>query len=221
MRPTSTLVAIFLAAAIIPDALAQQRPTATPTRDVSVTYHASAPGGAGGEMRMSWLPARNMMRIDMGGGIGWMLMDMQAGTAIMVIDAQRMVMSIPAGQIPPGGMAPSPTARFTREGSARIANLECVNWRVEDGGETARICLTNEGVMLRAESLSAQTEARGAMEATAVSFGAQDPARFQQPAGYQSFQMPGGMPGGMPPGAAQGMPRGTALPPPGVTKPTR
>jgi len=217
MRPTSSLVAVLLATVIIPDAVAQQRPTATPTRDVSVTYRGSGQAGAIGELRMSWLPARNMMRIDMGGGMGWMLMDMQAATAIMVMDAQRMIMNIPAGQIPPGGMAPSPAARFTREGSARIANLDCVNWRVEDRNETARVCLTTEGVMLRAESLSTQAESRGTLEATAVSFGVQDPARFQRPTGYQNLQLPSGLP----PGGVQGGQRGTALPPPGVTMPSR
>jgi len=217
LHPALLLPALLLAVAVIPGATAQQRPTATPTRDVSVTYRASGEAGAIGEMRMSWLPARNLMRVDMAGGLGWMLVDVQAGTAFMVMDAQRMILNLPAGQIPPGGMAPSQTARFTREGPSRISNLDCVNWRVEDGGETARVCLTNEGVMLRAESLGSQAASRGTLEATAVSFGAQDPSRFQRPTGYQSLQMPGGMP----PGGAQGMHRGTALPPPGVTAPPR
>ena len=221
MRAFPLLPSLLLAVAVIPGAMAQQRPTSTPTRDVSVTYRASGQAGAVGEMRMSWLPARNMMRVDMAGGLGWMLVDVQAGTGFMVMDAQRMILNLPAGQIPPGGMAPSPTARFTREGPARIANLDCVNWRVEDRDETARVCLTNDGVMLRAESMSAQAEARGTLEATAVSFDTQNPARFQRPSGYQNLQLPGVMPGAMPPGGAQGMPRGTALPPPGVTKPTQ
>jgi hypothetical protein len=40
------------------------------------------------------------------------------------------------------------------------------------------------------------------MEATQVTFAAQDPRRFQRPAGYQTMQMPQGMPPGMmrPPG---------------------
>lgn len=220
MRTSPVLPALLLAVSVIPGARAQERPTATPTRDVSVTYRTSGQEnvpGANSEMRISWLAARKLMRMDLPGGVGWILVDAQAGSGIMVMEAQRMIMNMPAGRMPPGSMGPSQTAQFTREGPARVANLDCVNWRVEERGETSRVCLTSQGVMLRAESLSDRPQSRGTLEATAVTFTAQDPARFERPTGYQSLQLPAGMPGGMPPGGAQGMPRGTALPPPGVT----
>ena len=216
MRYQLALITLLLSAQ---SALAQERPTVIPTRDVSVAYRANSPAGDV-EMRMSWLAARGMMRVDLPTGVlGWMLVDLRGGSALMVMEAQRMVMDVPAGQIPPGATGGSPNARYTREAGAgaRIAGQDCINWRVEDQGETARVCLTREGVMLRAESLSGQANARGTLEATAVTFGAQDPARFQRPAGYQTFQMPAGLP----PGLLQGMPRGTALPPPGVGAPGR
>lgn len=224
MRPSLLLAALLLAVSVVPGAIAQERPVAVPTRDVSVTYRASGQGNvpaALSEVRMSWLAARNLMRMDMPGGMGWLLVDLQAGTGIMVIEATRMIMNMPAGQLPPGGLGTSQTARYTREGPARIADLDCVNWRVEERGEAARVCLTSQGVLLRAESLNDRPELRGTLEATAVSFAAQDAARFQRPAGYQSLQLPAGIPGGMPPGGAQGMPRGTAIPPPGMTTPPR
>ena len=208
-----TLAALLLTG----PALAQTRPTATPTRDVAVSYRASGQGAAA-DIRMSWLPARNLMRMDMPGGQGWMLVDTSAGTGFMVMEAQRMVMDMPRNQMPTPGITPGASARFTREGAARVANLECTNWRVEDQGETARICLTADGVMLKAESLSGQAAGRGALEATSVTYGAQDPARFQRPAGFQAFQMPAGLPPGV---GGPNMPRGTALPPPGVTIPGR
>jgi hypothetical protein len=52
------------------------------------------------------------------------------------------------------------------------------------------------------------------MEATSVTYGTQDPTRFQRPTGYQTLQPPGGAAGGAPS-------RGTALPPPGMTSPSR
>lgn len=197
-------------------ATAQTRPTVTPTRDVAVTYRASGQGAAS-EIRMSWLPARNLMRMDMPGGQGWMLVDTNAGTGFMVMEAQRLIMDLPRNQMPTPGITPSQNARFTREATARIANTDCINWRVQDQGEDARICLTADGVMLRAESLSGQAAGRGMLEATAVAYGAQDPARFQRPAGFQTFQLPAGIA----PGPGQNLPRGTALPPPGVTIPGR
>lgn len=202
-------------------ALAQDRPAVAPTRDVAVTYRASS-GGNATEMRIAWLPARGLMRIDMPGGQGWMLMDTRAGTGFMVMDAQRMIMDMPSGAAPPA-LTPSSTARFTREGTARVANLDCVNWRIEDQGQAGRACITADGVMLRAEGGRAGTgpAADGRLEATAVTYGAQEPARFQRPAGYQALQMPAGVPGGMPGASGQALPRGTALPPPGITMPPR
>lgn len=198
-------------------ALAQDRPPITPNRDVAVTYRVSGEGQPSGEMRMSWLAARNLMRMDMPGGQGWMVMDLTAGTAFVAMDAQRMLMDVPANSAP-GRMTPNPNARFTREGPARIANTDCVNWRMEEPGQAARICLTRDGVMLRTESLGG-SGGGAVMEATAVSFGPQDAGRFQRPAGYQSLQLPPGMAQGAIPGG--GMPRGTALPPPGLTLPAR
>jgi len=194
-------------------ALAQDRPTYMPTRDVSVAYRATGAGNAT-EMRISWLAASGLMRVDMPGGQGFMVANPRGNApGFMVMEAQRMIMDVPTSQLPAAGMQPSASARFTREGTARIANTDCTIWRMEDQGHAGRACLTADGVMLRAEGDGRQ----GQIEATSVSYGPQDPARFQRPSGYQTFQMPAGVPGA--PGG--GMPRGTALPPPGMTPPGR
>ncbi len=207
------LVTILLAANL--PAWAQDRPAMFPTRDVAVTYRVTAEGQPPGEMRMAWLAARQLMRMDMPGGQGWIVMDAAGGSAFMAMEGQRMIMDMPASGVS-ARMMPSATARFTREGPARIANTDCVNWRMEERGEITRLCMTADGVMLRTESLSGLGPGRGLLEASSISFGAQDAARFQRPAGYQSQQLPPGMSGAATGG---GMPRGTALPPPGLIMP--
>jgi hypothetical protein len=208
---------ILLVLALASPALAQERPALTPGRDVAVTYRVTAEGQPPGEMRMAWLAARRLMRMDMPGGQGFIVLDLGAGTAFMAMAAQRMILDMPATPIA-ARMAPRPEARFTREGPARVAETNCVNWRVEDEGQAARICLTADGVMLRSETLtrSATGPVPGLLEATQVSFGPQEASRFQRPAGYQNLQLP-------PPAqiGAGGMPRGTAIPPPGLTMPGR
>jgi len=204
-------------------ALAQERPPIMPTRDVSVTYRVGGEGPPA-EMRMSWLAAQGLMRMDMPGGQGFMVVNPQAGSGFMAMPAMRMLMELPAGT---GGVnnfaRASQTARFTREGSEQVAGIACTNWRIEDRGDTARICTTADGVTLRASSGGGQT-GRGTMEATLVEYGAQDAARFARPQGYQAMQMPGGAAGappGAPPAAPGGSfpgPRGSALPPPGMTR---
>ncbi|MBS7792358.1 hypothetical protein KTR66_20365 [Roseococcus sp. SDR] len=214
MKPAAPLLLLLALAA---PAMAQERPTLTPARDVAVTYRVTAEGAPPGEMRMSWLAQRRLMRMDMPGDQGFIVLDMGGGTAFMAMAAQRMILDMPATPIA-ARMAPSAEARFTREGPARIANTDCVNWRVEEQGQAARICLTTDGVMLRSETLSrnATGPVPGLLEAIQVSFGPQDAARFQRPSGYQNLQLP-------PPAqiGAGGMPRGTAIPPPGLNMPGR
>ncbi len=207
-------IALACSLAALP-ALAQDRPAYMPTRDVSVAYRATGQGpGNGAEIRISWLASTGLMRVDMPGGQGFMVANPRGNTpGFMVMEAQRMIMDVPTSQLPAASMQPSASARFTREGTARIANTDCTIWRLEDQGRSGRACLTADGVMLRAEGDGRP----GQIEATSVEYGPQDPARFQRPSGYQTFQMPAGVPGA--PGGA--MPRGTALPPPGMTPPGR
>lgn len=209
-------LALLLAAA---PALAQDRPPITPTRDVSVTYRVTGEG-APAEMTMSWLATQGLMRMDMPGGQGFIVVNPQAGSGFMAMESMRMIMDLPAGA---GGVdnfaRASQSARFTREGSDRVANTPCTNWRIEDRGETGRACLTADGVTLRASSGGGQS-GRGAMEATRVTYGPQDASRFTRPQGYQVMQMPGGggAPAGTPPAGGTFPNRGSALPPPGVSR---
>ena len=59
-------------------------------------------------------------------------------------------------------------------------------------------CLTADGVLLRASGT--HDGQQGSLEATAVRYGAQDPAQFRVPEDFQRMQMPA--PGERPPAAA-------------------
>jgi hypothetical protein len=195
------IAAALLTLATLP-AAAQEKPLFKPTRDVSVTYrlNSGAGPGAGQEMRMSWLVAEQKLRVDMPGGMGWSLVDQAAQKMSMVMDAQRIVMELPmrnsaGGQLIP--TQPPETARFTRGASATVAGVSCTNWRYEDGGNRGEACITADGVMLRSQGNYEGHS--GSIEATQVTYGPQDGARFRLPQGYQAMQMPGGMPAGRAP----------------------
>lgn len=194
----------LLAAPALSPALAQDRPAMVPTRDVSITYRVAAaqPGAnqAGTDMRMSWLVTEQKLRVDMPGGMGWSVVDQRTQTMFIVMEHQRMVMAVPT-QPGAGGInlptQPPDSARFTRAGTATIAGLTCTLWRYEDTKARGEACLTADGVMLRSSGTHAgQT---GTLEATAVTYGPQDPARFRIPEGYQSMAIPGQPPAGAPP----------------------
>ena len=190
-------------------AQAQGRPEIFPTRDVAVAYRTSVEGQPA-DMRMAWNAAQRRMRMEMPGGQGYLILDQQTGTGFMVMQPMRMLMEMPAGQEAAARFAhASQTARFTREGSDRVANLPCTNWKIEDRGEIGRSCITADGVTLRAEP----GNGRGGLEALTVEFAAQDPALFVRPEGFGNMQIPGAAQPG--PASAGAFPqRGSALPPP-------
>lgn len=196
-------VALLLAA--LP-AAAQERPALLPSRDVAVTYQVTAGQGQGHELRMAWLVAERKLRVDAAGAPGWSVIDQRAGRMLVVMDQQRTVLEMPANS-GPGGLSiptePPASARFTKAGSATVAGLRCTLWKYEDGERKGETCLTADGVMLRSSG-SLGSSRSGAVEATRVAYGAQDPARFQAPPGYRSMQLPPGLglPGlGLPPSA--------------------
>jgi hypothetical protein len=196
MRRRLLPVALLLAAT---PAVAQDRPPLTPTRDVAVTYRVTGSGAPQGvpPVVVAWNAAGGLMRSEMP-GMGWMVADLRAGRAFMVMEPMRAIMDIPPGQVGQA-LSYSDKASFRREGTATVAGLTCTIWFVQDGSTQGRSCITAEGVMLRAEGTHQGQS--GGMEAVQVSFGPQDPARFQRPQGYQSMQgMPGMPQGGRPPG---------------------
>ncbi|MBE9603291.1 hypothetical protein IAI18_00300 [Acetobacteraceae bacterium H6797] len=185
-----TLTALVLAAA---PALAQQRPMAvTPTRDVAVSYAAQD----GRSAQMFWQAATQKMRIETQELPGTVLVDTPTNQAVMLIPQQRIAMNIAISSLPNGEMA-NPQALANqitgRGGTATIAGLRCTDWnfRHEARGKvtTGTACLTDDGVTLRVISTSGGKPFRA--EATRVTYGPQDPARFQVPAGYHGMNTAG------------------------------
>lgn len=215
--PLAAAAALLAAGPAALPAAAQQadRPPTSPTRDVAVTYRLGGAEARTGEspqeMRLAWLAAEQRMRLDMPGQ-GYMVIDQRDQRAFMVMEDQRMVMEIPfaqntrrMGQLPPG-------ARLTREGQDRVAGTPCTVWSYQEGTRTGRSCITEDGVVLRVQGPDGPEDS---MEARAVAYGPQDPARFRPPADYTVLSMPAGMGAAMmPPPVAAGGPPGAG--PPGM-----
>ena len=183
----------FAMALLATPALAQDRPPLFPTRDVAVTYRMSGGPQSGVEMTMSWHAAGQQMRVDMPGGLGFMVADQQNQRGFMVMEAQRMIMDIPMAQAA-GAQEAMRNARFTRGGNDSVAGTACTNWTYETPQQQGTACITADGVMLRSQTSMAGQQLT--MEAVRVNYGPQDPARYQRPQGYQAMQAPP-----MPPGA--------------------
>lgn len=188
------------AVTIAAPALAQQAPAhLRPTRDVAVTYTASAPNQTPQPVETAWSAAQQRLRIDTPRAPGWVLVDLPGNRLRMVMEGQRMVLDLPGkGPIPLLDGVP-PGTRMTRAGSATVAGHRCENWQVSSQEGEGTLCLTADGVLLRAAGT--REGKRGSLEATSVRYSAQDPARFTVPQGMMSMNLPQGLSG-----LAQGIP---------------
>ncbi len=177
--PLALLPLASLAVACGP-ACAADRPPIIPLRDVDVLYQVvqPVPGGPALAQRMRWSVATGRLRVDPPSAGLYMIVDYRTKRMAVVKDEQHAVLDVStAGPGLPGAAAGS----YTRQDAAEIAGLRCTNWLTADaGGKDTTLCLTEDGVMLRA-SQSGQV----LLQATAVRYGPQDAAAFTPPEGYR------------------------------------
>ena len=162
-------------------AFADERPLTRPTRDVDVTYVATA-GGQQVKQRTRTLAGATEIRIDTPTPGFYIILNRGAHTMDMVSDTDRGVVQMPydpaAG---PAGSAGADTTSYRRLGAATVAGLGCIEWATMDtAGNQVAACFTGDGVLLRARAGD-----RVLVEAADVTFGRLDPAIFAIPAGYQ------------------------------------
>ncbi len=128
--------------------------------------------------RMRWSIAAGRLRVDPPSPGLYMIVDYHAKRMAVVKVADRAVLDVStAGPGLPGASAGS----YTRQDAADIAGLHCTNWLTADaGGHDTTLCLTEDGVMLRASQ-----DGRVLLQATGVQYGAQDPSAFLPPEGFR------------------------------------
>jgi hypothetical protein len=150
-----------------------------------------APGGPRLlEQRMRYAVAAKKLRVDPPSPGLYVIVDYASRRLETIRDDQRMVMDVDApgrmaGAMPGGPGAPS-SAPFVRHGVAQVAGLNCTEWETIDAsGQPALVCLTGDGVLLRAAG-----GGRVLLEAARVTYGAIDPAAFRIPDGYTRITPP-------------------------------
>ena len=177
-----------------PAALAQGTAglVAAPTRDVAVTYRGTG-GRDAGELRIVWSVSDDKMRVETPGGA--LIRDNRAKRDMMLMNEQRMFVEAASSGDTGKGLVPvGPDDTVTREGTDRVAGLDCTVWRImpkktnaDDDGDKAvkRACVTADGVPLRV--VEGDGANRKTTIATKVEYGRQDPALFGVPDGYKPF----------------------------------
>jgi hypothetical protein len=190
MRPAA-LAAVLVSLA----APAVAQPT-LPTRDVTIVYrvaggaHEAIPGGIGDTVRVSWNAERQRIRVEPQGRPQTLLVDLAAGSVRVIDSGLHSAMKLP---VRPKDLDPVrlQDAHLTRHGQATIAGLACTEYATESRRGHGTVCLTDDGVALRAEG---QIDGRdGSFTAVSVAYAPLPPTLFDVPQGYMSLNLPPGL----------------------------
>lgn len=189
-----------------PAAAADDRPVMFPSRDVVVEYHVTnaRPDSAQpreGIVTVYATDAGERMRVEIAGQPGFLIVDRGRKRVLMVIEARRSYFEMPVDPDRVIGLAVN-GGSYAKRGADTVAKVRCTVWDVTSSTGTATVCVTDDGVLLRANGES-EGRGSGAMEARSVVYGKQPAALFDPPPGFQKLQIippagaptPGKMPG--------------------------
>jgi len=174
-------------------AVAQERPLIQPSRDVSVTYRVEGaaadvvPGGIPGALVLSWDAAGQRLRAGPQGRSQAVIVDLRAHSAVVVDTVLRSALTLPVRD---GDLAPLTLdgVRLTRQRDVTLAGLACTEWAVQSSRGAGTVCLTADGVALRADGT---VDGRhGTFTATNVSYGPVRDDLFRVPSEFMQFSVP-------------------------------
>jgi hypothetical protein len=155
-------------------------PLLRPIHDVDVTYVLDTGGSAVMHERLRWLASARELRVDPPTQGLYVIIDLATRrmSAVRTTEWTVIEMAAPEGA---AGLPDSAAASARRRGTDRVAGLACTEWDMTDAaGQPTRVCLTEDGVLLRARAGE-----RTLLTAETVLYGPVDPVLFQVPAGYK------------------------------------
>jgi hypothetical protein len=171
-------------------AQAQARPAFLPLRDVTVTYLLAAPGQPDNDYSLAYDADDQLARIDDPAHGVYVLIDLPARNAEVVVAALHSMVTAPDLSALSGEVYSADDARFTPLGSARYAGAACENYLIIAKAGTATACITPDGVTLHFRGQD--THGAATVTATSVAYGALPASDFAPPAGFGTISLPPG-----------------------------
>jgi hypothetical protein len=185
------MAACLMTAALAP-AVAEDHPLVQPSRDVSVTYrvhNASArPGDAPSEIRVSFDARGDRLRVEPSGRREYMVLDRAGKRMMMVMPSERSFLELPYDPARDIRVIAG-DAHFTRRGTATVAGLRCTEYDVKASRGQGAICLTDDGVTLRANGVTSDGRG-GDLQATTVAYGPIPTSVFDTPPDFKRIEVP-------------------------------
>jgi len=148
-------------------------PIMQPTRDVDVIYEMAR----GLHQRMRWDIGQHRLRVDPPSPGLYLVVDLTRHRAFLVQQSAKRVLESPATT----AIAGTPPTAATPHGTDTVAGLACTEWKSADnGGNPTLLCVTPDGVMLRART----PEGSVLLQAVSVEYAPQDPSIFAIPTDF-------------------------------------
>ena len=168
---------------------AADAPRVLPRHDAAITYRST---GSDPQMpatvTVRYFAAGDRVRID-GGALGYLLLDRVMERVELVMPQPRLVIELPPG----GGITDSfilgDIFSFHRTGADRVLGRACTLYDVSAKGGKGRVCLTDDGLLLRGEGRGRDGHA-ASVEAVAVSMATQPAGLFSPPDNYRIMGVP-------------------------------
>lgn len=190
----NTALALIAALPICFAAHAADAPLFAPDKDVVVVYASSGASEQNGapKLRLSY-GSNNRVRMDFFRSVeanvsfASLIYDPTIDRITTVLPERRGYVMRDVGKLPSPGSFVRPGMSYTRGGTETVAGLSCTDWRVA-GANEATVCVTDDGVVLRA---TRDKPAPGEIKATSVQY-VQVPAdTFKPPADFAFIPSPG------------------------------
>ncbi len=187
LAATAATMAFAVAA---PSAALAQAPAYLPSHDVAVRYRVSGRAAQQvRELKVRFSAARQLLRVETEDrGMGYVLVDPGRRNARLIVPGLGQYVDLPLARDRRAALLFGDGLQFTRRGRARVSGLECTNWDVRAERDTATLCLTQDGVLLRARGHSGDL-ADSSLEATRVDATPQAANLFNLPRQSQGLNL--------------------------------
>ncbi len=181
---------LLVAAMVLLAGPACAAPAFLPTRDVAVTYELNSPGLTGQNYRLNYDAADNLARIESPAQGFYVLANLPAGQAQVVVPALHAIVQAPDFSQLTQLIAQAGQARFTPLGYGSYAGFGCKRYLVLNAQGSGTACITKDGVVLHFSG----RDTHGSAEVTAVTvrFAPEPAADFAVPEGYSAVTLPPG-----------------------------
>ncbi len=185
-------LAILAAVLAVVPTLVWARPLMLPSHDVVVEYHSRGmvPGPSGTlttTVMVRFAGNGDRLRVDGPYGGLYALVEVDEARMIMVMPDQRIYVDQPAD---PDLIAllQADDPSFQRIGMERVAGFDCTDYNADINGHSGRLCLTDDGVLLRAQIDA--PDRRPELEAVSVTYAPQPSDMFEVPDGFRRVFLP-------------------------------